>query len=731
MRILVVDDDDVVAQALALALGEQHYAVDLAADGEMGWNHATTCQYDVIVLDIMLPRLSGIQFCQKLRSSGNLTPILLLTAQNKGDLLIEGLDSGADDYVTKPFNLMELLARIRALLRRGQSALPPKISWGELKLDPSLCEVAWQDRPMKLTPKEYNLMELLLRNPQRIYSSSALIDHLWSLDSPPSEDTIRSHVKGLRQKLKSAGVTEDPIETVYGVGYRLRKLSEKTVLPASVATASVTTSVATSVATASVATASVTTPPLPAVPLPAVQVALNQAALAQVNGLNGVETADPGESPILRSPSPESIIADGMERLWKQSQGMITDRLTCIHQALAAAQRNQLDHTLAMNGEAAAHKLVGSLGMFGGDRGSVLAKEVESWFEQSRSKSPLSVTILEQILIQLRQEIDRLNQTPMATTLLMAPGFPKSQKAEGKIMVMNDDPALLRSIVPILQPWGFEVISLPGNAHLLDALQLHQPDLLILDVELTPLSGIALCKTLRSTSHWVDLPILFLTAQNDSDTLHRVFAVGADDCVSKPFVGPELVTRILNRLERSRLLRSLAETDPLTGVTNRRAFMREAQTFLRLCERHHKPLALAIVEIHRFKSLNDQYGDAAGDEVLQCCAQILRSGLRQEDLVGRWSTTKFVMVMYGTGIQGVSQRLSEALMQLRRKTFNAPEGKTFEANFHIGLSEYHIGESFQDLYDRTKQTLQDSASTSAHFWNRTIHTTPHYQECSE
>jgi HPt (histidine-containing phosphotransfer) domain-containing protein len=98
-----------------------------------------------------------------------------------------------------------------------------------------------------------------------------------------------------------------------------------------------------------------------------------------------------------RSPSPESIIADGMERLWKQSQGMINDRLTCIHQALAAAQRNQLDHTLALNSEAAAHKLVGSLGMFGGDRGSVLAKEVESWFEQARSKSPLSVTILEQI----------------------------------------------------------------------------------------------------------------------------------------------------------------------------------------------------------------------------------------------------------------------------------------------------------------------------------------------
>ena len=707
MRILVVDDDDVIAQALALALGEQHYAVDLASDGDMGWNHATTCQYDVIVLDIMLPKLNGIQFCQKLRSSGNLTPILLLTAHSKGTLLIEGLDAGADDYVTKPFDLMELLARLRALLRRGQSALPPKICWGHLRLDPSLCEVAWKEKPLKLTPKEYNLMELLLRNPQRIYSSSALIDHLWSLDSPPSEDTIRSHVKGLRQKLKSAGITEDPIETVYGIGYRLRKAIDPSLESPK----------------DSLKLDEATTPPsAPSAPSP------------------------PSDIPPRSIPSPntESIIADGMDRLWRQSQGMITDRLICIHQALAAAQRNQLDHAIASNAEAAAHKLVGSLGMFGGDRGSVLAREVESWFEQARSttssaSAPLSATLLETLLMQLRQEIDRLNNTPMATTLLMAHGSPptaaegeaKGAECEGKIMIMNDNAALLRSIVPILKPWGFDVISMPGNAHLLGALQLHQPDLLILDVELMPLSGIALCKTLRRSSSWGDLPILFLTALNDSETLHRVFAVGADDCVSLPFVGPELVTRILNRLERSRLLRNLAETDPLTQVTNRRTLTREAENFLRICERHHKPLSLAIVEVHQLKLINDQYGDLIGDDVLKYCAQMLRSGLRKEDLIGRWSNEKFVVVMYGTGIQGVSQRLSDVLAQLRRKSFQTDQGDVFEAHFHVGLSEYHVGETFQDLYDRTKHTLRDSAGTTAHFWNRTIHSPRLYQECSD
>ena len=710
MRILVVDDDSVVAQALALALGEQHYAVDLASDGDMGWNYATTCQYDAIVLDIMLPKLNGIQFCQKLRSSGNPTPILLLTAHSEGTLLVEGLDAGADDYVAKPFDLMELLARLRALLRRGQSALPPKICWGHLKLDPSLCEVAWKEKPLKLTPKEYNLMELLLRNPQRIYSSSALIDHLWSLDSPPSEDTIRSHVKGLRQKLKSAGIVDDPIETVYGIGYRLRKAID----PSPESLESLKNKTAPEIAA----------PEPPEIPETSETLAPDPTA----------------PNLLIPSPSAESIIADGMERLWKQSQDTVNERLICIHQALSAAQRNQLNHELATHAEAAAHKLVGSLGMFGGDRGSVLAREVESWFEQARSTAPRSAITLEMLLEQLHQEIDRLNNTPMATTLLMAHGSPKSsataegsqvEKSEGKIIIVNDNVALLRSIVPILKPWGFEVISLPGNANLMEALQQHQPNLLILDVELIPLSGIALCKTIRRSSSWGDLPILFLTALNDSETLHRVFAVGADDCVSLPVVGPELVTRILNRLERSRLLRNLAETDPLTQVTNRRTVTRQGENFLRICERHHKPLALAIVEVHHLKSIIEQYGDLIGDEVLKYCAQMLRSGLRQEDLIGRWSNEKFVAVMYGTGIQGVSQRLSEVLTQLRRKSFQVEQGTVFEANFHVGLSEYHVGETFQDLYERTKRTLRDSAGTTSHFWNRTIHSPRLYQECSE
>jgi DNA-binding response OmpR family regulator len=134
-----------------------------------------------------------------------------------------GLDAGADDYVIKPFDLQELLARIRALLRRGNATLLPILEWGLLRLNPSTCDVAYGVEPLRLTPKEYQLMELFLRSGNRVLSRAAIIDHLWSFSDPPSEETVKVHLKELRRKLKSAGAPADFIETVYGLGYRLKE----------------------------------------------------------------------------------------------------------------------------------------------------------------------------------------------------------------------------------------------------------------------------------------------------------------------------------------------------------------------------------------------------------------------------------------------------------------------------------------------------------------------------
>ncbi len=222
MKILLVEDDQRIAESLAEALTDQRYIVDIAPDGQAGWAFVEVFTYDLILLDVMLPKLDGISLCRQLRSQAYFMPILLLTAKDTISDQVMGLDAGADDYVVKPYNLQELTARIRALLRRGSSALPPVLKWESLCLDPSTCDVTYAGELLQLTPKEYRLLELFLRGGSRVFSCSRILDLLWSFDEPPGEDAVKAHIKRLRQKLKLVGAPDDYIETVYGLGYRLK-----------------------------------------------------------------------------------------------------------------------------------------------------------------------------------------------------------------------------------------------------------------------------------------------------------------------------------------------------------------------------------------------------------------------------------------------------------------------------------------------------------------------------
>ncbi|MGB5960368.1 MAG: response regulator transcription factor [Coleofasciculaceae cyanobacterium] len=223
MKILLVEDDAYLAEALSEAIADQLYVVEIAADGEAAWEQIRVIEYDLILLDFMLPKLNGIQLCHRLRSHSYSVPILMITARDTSTDKVMGLDAGADDYMVKPIDLQELLARIRALLRRGNASSPPILEWGELHLDPALYEVNYQKQLLRLTPKEYSLLELLLRNGRRILSRSMIIEHLWSLDNPPEEDTVKAHIKSLRQKFRAVGAPDNLIETVHGLGYRLKQ----------------------------------------------------------------------------------------------------------------------------------------------------------------------------------------------------------------------------------------------------------------------------------------------------------------------------------------------------------------------------------------------------------------------------------------------------------------------------------------------------------------------------
>lgn len=667
MKILLVEDDEVLSETLKSVLTRHHYQVEATGDGESGWQLAEMFEYDLILLDLMLPKLDGISFCQRLRARSAVnstlpnarTPILLLTAQDSSTKRVAGLDAGADDYVVKPFDLNELLARIRALLRRRDSTASPLIRWGCLQLDPSTCEVRWADRPVHLTAKEYELLEILLRNPHRIFSQSVLIERLWSSAEIPTENTVRAHIKALRQKLKKVGAA-DPIETVYGLGYRLRQ---------------------------------------------------------QVESPMGSDPDGPAQlspSPSQPSSDPLQLTSDGRLRsqlaaIWSRHRGTILDRVREIEAAIAALQANQLTPEQRQTAHQHAHTLIGTLGSLGFEAAPPLARQLEQRFKGSASLPASDAEGLTQLVQRLRQLLepeavsaaaapialtanhwstrptahpstrllivddDEVLIQAIRTTALAAgmevswvtsltdarqqvaceppdvvlldltfpdptdsgyhllaelssrqPPVPvvvftsregfddrvrvarlggkvflqkpvappqvmdairrtlqQSQQPEARLLIVDDDRQVLELLHTLLRPWGFYLTLLSDPCQFWPMLEQVRPDLLILDIEFslcggsgsgqtrlvreiatensvwTELNGIDLCQVVRNDPDWANLPILFLSAHQDADTVHRVFMAGADDYITKPIIGPELVARILNRLERNQMTRSL------------------------------------------------------------------------------------------------------------------------------------------------------------------------------
>ncbi|WP_454195121.1 response regulator transcription factor [Nocardia sp. Marseille-Q1738] len=225
MRILVVDDDRAVRESLRRSLTFNGYSVDLAVDGVDALEKATEQRPDALVLDVMMPRLDGLEVCRRLRSTGDDLPILVLTARDSVSERVAGLDAGADDYLPKPFALEELLARLRALLRRT-AADPGEASeamkFADLSLDPVTREVSRGARPISLTRTEFSLLEMLMANPRRVLTRSRILEEVWGYDFPTSGNALEVYIGYLRRKTESEG---EPrlIHTVRGVGYVLRE----------------------------------------------------------------------------------------------------------------------------------------------------------------------------------------------------------------------------------------------------------------------------------------------------------------------------------------------------------------------------------------------------------------------------------------------------------------------------------------------------------------------------
>jgi two-component system response regulator MprA len=223
MRVLVIDDDRAVRDALRRALVLAGYEVHAASDGLEGLQQVGETRPDVIVLDVMMPEVDGLEVSRRLRSLGDRTPILMLTARDAVEDRIDGLDAGADDYLVKPFDVGELTARVRALLRRTRAELGgERLRFGDLELDADRHGARLGDQVVELTRTEYQLLELLMLNPQRILPHSLIYERVWGYDFGPSSNALRVYIGYLRRKLSDLGLPE-LIHNVRGVGYMLRE----------------------------------------------------------------------------------------------------------------------------------------------------------------------------------------------------------------------------------------------------------------------------------------------------------------------------------------------------------------------------------------------------------------------------------------------------------------------------------------------------------------------------
>ena len=222
MKILVVEDDRKVAGFIEQGLREEGYAVDVAPDGDEATMLAHVYEYDLVVLDVMLPKKTGLQVANELRREGRKIPILMLTARDTTEDVVRGLDAGADDYLTKPFKFDELLARVRALVRRGGSGRTELLSYGPLELDRLKHRVRVDGKQLELTPKEFHLLQHFLLHPEEVVRRTELLEKVWDMHFDPESNVVDVHVGNLRRKLKTASGKE-LIQTVRGVGFRLQE----------------------------------------------------------------------------------------------------------------------------------------------------------------------------------------------------------------------------------------------------------------------------------------------------------------------------------------------------------------------------------------------------------------------------------------------------------------------------------------------------------------------------
>jgi DNA-binding response OmpR family regulator len=611
MKILIVEDDTPTIAPLVEELKAYHYIVDLAVDGPTGLELALDWNYDLVVLDWMLPGMDGPEICRQLRAKGFQKPILLLTVRNLNEDIITGLDAGADDFVSKPYNPSQLLARIRALLRRGVTPTNPiKLTWEQLEVNQTSADVSYGGRRVAIKPKAYNLLVLFLQNPQRIFSRQAILDRLWSFDNEPSENAVTNLIKDLRRTLKEAGMPVDPIETIYGIGYRLNlpPAGEVAIVPESPppesgkqtrvhrTIARYRDSFLEQVAELERLLGVGANGSTPASIAPQDRQKAEEIAHKLAGGLGtfGYErgselareletrlrhSAPPGEADLFelnqqvarlreelgQTPQPAKFSASCHHILLIDRDRALAEELK--RQAIAWNLKIEGVSSLTETREVLARSLPDAILLDpnlsdGGEDGFNLLRELSERFPEIPILIFTREDNLSERIMSARLGARRFLHKPIAPQCVfetIGQVLPETQNPDSRILIVDDDRASLGILRQILDPWGFELVSLQEPDRFWQVLTQTLPDLLILDLQMPTYTGIELCRVVRQDPTWEELPILVVTAHQDPTLIEKVFDAGADDFITKPIVGPELVARAIARIERSHLRRQLKQ----------------------------------------------------------------------------------------------------------------------------------------------------------------------------
>lgn len=492
MKALLIEDDLAIGDILAGALTNHHWVVERALDGESGLELTSSQEYDLILLDIGLPEIDGITVCKQLRSNGCQTPILLLTGQNSAEAQIAGLDAGADDYVTKPFNLDIVLARVRAVVRKGKSTAPI-VTWENIQLDPASGEVQCNHNVVHLRAKEFGLLELFLLNPKRIFSRRSILDHLWDFAHSSGEETVSTHVKCVRQKLKAAGAS-DPIETVHGLGYRLRSPQAAPTLP-------------------------------------------DQTAKA------------PSTDGLTHSTSEQKAQAV-TAKVWHQFKTQYLEQVqtleTLIHTLEPGLTSEQQEKCQQL-----AHKLVGSMGMFGLLEASRHARELEQLMKASALELTQIAAAIEWVE-SLRQAIVQAQVTP-PPKLQPLPAQSTLLTPSAQILIVDDDLLLAERLRIEAIAWNLQVEIATDLTVARQMIAQKPPSIILLDLTFPgEENGLTLMQELSQRSPHI--PVVIFTAKEDLRDRVAAAQLGVSAFLQKPLPAYEIlktVTDVLNRKSHS------------------------------------------------------------------------------------------------------------------------------------------------------------------------------------